>query len=703
MSIKPEGEEEMKLNVGGIAIPSALSAVLLGCSGSQPIPQSPEPPQEISSQEAKDSTPAAKPQPSFGFKVFETAQELEEACAAHLQRAQELRQAITAAQGERTIQNTLEPMNELTLALYEAQFPASLMLNVHPDKAMRDVAAKCEQDGERFTNEIRLDQGLYLALSQVKTESIEPLAKRFLEIWLREYRRAGVDKDEATRKELAALHEERVKLGQEFSRNIREDKRSIEVTAADLEGLPEDYIQARLGKDGKAKITTDTPDLFPLLTYAKSEKVRSKLHIVAATRAYPKNEEILRRLLEVRNTYAHKLGYEDWAAYNAEDKMAKDKKTISEFIEKVADLARPRMNSDLAELLARKKQDDKKAKTIHEWDRFYYINKIKTEKYSVDAQEVRQYFNYSLVKQGVLRLTEELYGVVFKKAQDAPVWHEAVEVYDLYDGEEQIARLYLDMHPREGKYSHMAMFPISVGITDRQLPTGSLVCNFPQGEQALMEHRDVVTLFHEFGHLMHHLLAGKHQWANVSGISCEWDFVEVPSQVYEAWAWDPEVLGRFAVHFETQQPIPAQLVEKMKKADEFGKGVDVMRQMFFAKLSFEFHSQKDAAKIQPLRLMQSIQKKYSPYPYEKGTYLFANFGHLEGYSSMYYAYMWSLMVTKDFENKFKKDGLLNTQTAKLYRDTVLAPGGSIDAKDMAHAFLGRDYTFDALREFLERN
>ncbi|MCU0665168.1 MAG: Zn-dependent oligopeptidase [Myxococcota bacterium] len=692
----------MKINLG-IAVPSAFTALLLGCSGA-PAPEPAAPTTELPTAQTPE-TPAAPPsaQVSFGFTLMKTAKEVDESCAAHLAKAQELRNAITAVQGERTLANTLAPMNELNLAVYAVQMPSGLMLNVHPDKAVRDASEKCVQASESFMNGIRLDQALFLALSSVKAEGLEKEAKRFLDIWLREYRRAGVDKDEATRKELAALYDEEVKIGQEFSRNILEDKRSIEVSAAELEGLPEDYIKARLGKNGKAKITTDQPDYLPLETYAKNEKVRASLHATYNTRAYPKNESVLRRLLEVRNAYAHKLGYEDWAAYHAEDKMVKDKKTISDFLTKVGDIATPRMKADLSELLARKKKDDKKAKVIREWDRFYYINKIKTEKYGVDAQEVRKYFSFPAVKLGLMRLTEELYGITFKKVETLQAWHESVEAYDLYDHDNMIARMYLDMHPRDGKYSHMAMFPMSVGITDKQLPAGSLVCNFPQGDQALMEHRELVVLFHEFGHMMHHLLAGKHHWANVSGISCEWDFVEVPSQLYEAWAWDPDVLRRFALHVETKAAIPTELVEKMKKANEFGKGVDVMRQMFFAKLSFDYHSQKDAGKIKPLKLLQQVQKKYSPYPYEKGTYLFASFGHLQEYSSMYYTYMWSLMVTKDLEKKFKQDGLMNPKTAALYREAVLAPGGAVDAVDMAKAFLGRDYTFDAFREYLEQN
>jgi len=215
-----------------------------------------------------------------------------------------------------------------------------------------------------------------------------------------------------------------------------------------------------------------------------------------------------------------------------------------------------------------------------------------------------------------------------------------------------------------------------------------------------MEHSEVVTFFHEFGHLMHHLLSGDQDWVELSGINCEWDFVEAPSQVNEEWARSYEVLTRFAKHHETGEVIPKELVEKMNRAESFGKGVHVMRQMFYADLSFEYHAQ-DPSEMDLLEKLKEIQAKYNPYPYEEGTYTFANFGHLEGYSSMYYTYMWSLVIGKDLFTRFEKEGVMNAQTARDYRQAILAPGGARDAAKMVEDFLGRSYSFDAFQAWLQ--
>jgi thimet oligopeptidase len=278
-----------------------------------------------------------------------------------------------------------------------------------------------------------------------------------------------------------------------------------------------------------------------------------------------------------------------------------------------------------------------------------------------------------------------------------------VEAWDVKEGGRLLGRFYLDMHPREGKYGHAAMFNVVTGITGRQVPAAALVCNFPQPSDkgpALMEHGDVTTFFHEFGHLMHHLLGGGHPWVNLSGISCEWDFVEVPSQLMEEWAWDPGVLAGFAKHDGTGEAIPEDLVRKMKAADEVGKGIHVMRQMFFAALSLAYHD-RDPSGLDLLALLKDVQGRYSPYPYEPGTWLHANFGHLEGYSSMYYTYMWSLVLAKDIFTRFSAAGLMDHAVAADYRRYVVGAGGAVDAADQVRAFLGRETAFDAFREYLE--
>ena len=637
--------------------------------------------------------------------IWTTVTQVDLACEKGLAAAQARRQAILAVAGPRTQANTLQPYNEMLIEVDRVLPGSELTANVHPERPVRDAAERCQQRAMKFLSDLKLDRGLFEALAGLPAATLQPKARRFLEHLLRDYRRAGVDKDEATRRELARLNEMMVRTGQDFSRNIREDKRFIELSSAqDLEGLPADFVASHPpGEDGKIRISTDYPDFFPFQTYSPRGDLRRELYRTFLQRAYPANERILKKLLGMRHRYATLLGYSDWAAYNAEDKMVKRREVIEQFIERVTAIGRPRMQAELAQLLERKKKDEPAATTINVWDRFYYVRTLRSERFGVDAQKVRAYFPYPKVKAGILALAQELFQVRFVPVPGAKVWAPKVEAYDVFDGERRVARFYLDMHPRDGKYGHAAEFPMISGVPGVQVPAASLVCNFPDpadGGPALMEHSDATTFFHEFGHLMHQLLATQ-PWINQAGINCEWDFVEAPSQLLEEWTWDAQILRRFAHHHETGEPIPAELVAQMRQADELGKGVHVMRQMFYARLSFVMHAQ-DPQRLLPLDVMQEVQKGYSPYPYEPDTYTYCNFGHINGYSSMYYTYMWSLVLAKDLFTRFKAQGLLDAETARAYRGAVLEPGGAVDAADMVRTFLGREHTFTAFEEWLER-
>ncbi|MBT9558377.1 MAG: peptidase M3, partial [Myxococcales bacterium] len=335
---------------------------------------------------------------------------------------------------------------------------------------------------------------------------------------------------------------------------------------------------------------------------------------------------------------------------------------------------------------------------------------VREEKYGYDSQETRQYFPYTAVKNGVLDTYADLFGLVFERATDIATWHPDVEAYRLRkstsgqrgDGKGQILGVfYLDMHPRDDKYKHAAMFPMQTGLATGRLPIASLVCNFPNptSGDALMEHQDVETFFHEFGHLLHQLLASRASFVNLGGIAVEWDFVEAPSQILEEWAWSHEVLARFAKHVKTGEVIPVSLVEKMGRSDEFGKGAETMRQLFFAAYSYFLH-ERDPAKVDLEAFSDEIFAKFSPYARVPGDRIYCNFGHLIGYSSAYYTYQWSLMIAKDLFGRFAKAGIMDRATAQAYADTILAPGGLKDSVDLVQDFLGRPFSLDAYRAWL---
>jgi thimet oligopeptidase len=257
------------------------------------------------------------------------------------------------------------------------------------------------------------------------------------------------------------------------------------------------------------------------------------------------------------------------------------------------------------------------------------------------------------------------------------------------------------MHPRDGKYKHAAQFPLKDGVRGVQLPEGVLVCNFPDGDPALMEHDDVVTMFHEFGHLMHHVLGGDHKWITQSGVATEWDFVEAPSQLLEEWAWDATVLQEFATD-EAGETIPAALVSRMRRADDFGKGLYARTQMFYAALSYRLHQEPPADGPAVSARSRALQAEYSMVTPLPDTHFHTAFGHLVGYSSGYYTYMWSLVIAKDLFSAFDRDDLFAPAVAHRYRDRVLAAGGSKDAADLVEDFLGRPYGFESFQRWLDR-
>jgi len=629
------------------------------------------------------------------------------ACHQGLAEAQRILPQILTQKGEagpRTEANTLVPYNEMSRQLELSAAMASLMRSVHPDEKLREAAKACEKDVEKFISELHLNRQLFEAFSKLDGSSFDAETKRLVEHTLRDFRRAGVDKSEEIREELKTIDEKLVTLGQTFGENIVKDVREITLDRVDqLAGLPADYVAAHPpGKDGKIHINTDYPDYVPFMSYAKDGDLRKALYVEQRSRGGMDNELILRQILELRSRKAKLLGYPNWADYITADKMMKSGKNAEEFIARVVKIARKRGDRDYAELLAAKRKDDPKAKGVADWEKNYYETKVKTESYAFDPQSVRPYFEYREVERGLLDITSEIYGVSYVKAKDAPIWHEDVHAFDVMRGKEKLGRIFLDMHPRDGKYKHAAQFTLKSGVLDVQLPEGVLVCNFPNprtASPALMEHDDVVTMFHEFGHLMHHILGGKQKWIAQSGVATEWDFVEAPSQMFEEWAWDYETLKRFAKNYETGAVISEDLVARMRRADDFALGIKTLQQTFYAALSLEFH-RLDPTKLDMMKTMIALQNKYTPFPYVEGTRFYANFGHLNGYSAIYYTYMWSLVIAKDLLTPFKQHGLMNKEWTYRYRDRILAAGGTKDAADLVADFLGRKFTFKAFEAYL---
>jgi thimet oligopeptidase len=586
-------------------------------------------------------------------------------------------------------------LNDVTISLRNLAL-ASLVAESHPTKEVRERAEQAQIDASVLSTEIRQDRALYDVLAAVEISGLNEEARRGLEHTLRDFRRAGVDRDEATRARIKEIFDRLTDLTQSFSRNIREEVRSVRLRPEQLAGLPQDFIDAHpVDDEGLVTITTQYPDFVPFVTFAHDIDARLALAMEFGNRAWPQNDPILIEMLQLRQEVANLLGYPDWATYDAEEKMIGTGQAIFDFIEKIREASTPSAERDYDVLFKRVRQDHPDVQKLTSQHKSYYLNIIKRENFDVDAKLVRTYFDFDKVRQGVLDVTARLFGITYTPVTDAPKWHDEVSVYDVSLDGQFLGRIYLDLHPRDGKFSHAAAFEITPGINGRQSADGALLCNFTRG---LMSHDEVVTLFHEFGHLVHHVLAGRHDHGRSTGIATEWDFVEAPSQMLEEWAWDTEVLQSFATS-EQGEPIPAELVAKMRAAEEFGKGIDARTQMFYAAVSYLLHQQ---VPTDTTAVVREAQERYDVFGYLPDTHMHAAFGHLEGYTSAYYTYMWSLVIAKDMFSAFDSSDLFAPAVAIRYRDRVLAQGGRKDAADLVQDFLGRPYDFSAFAEWLNR-
>jgi thimet oligopeptidase len=610
---------------------------------------------------------------------------------------------LVAVKGARTIENTLVAYDEAVRQNNSAGYFAGLMEQVHPDATFRDRATAMLTKASAAQTAIALNHDVYNALAALDLSKADAATKYYVQRQLLEFRLAGVDKDAATRDRLKKLNDQSTEEQSMFDRNISDGKKTIQAVPSELDGLPQDYIDRhKPGADGKITLTTDYPDAFPVMTFAKSEALRRRMSLAFNTRAYPKNQEVLTSLMKTRYEIATLLGFSSWADYNAADKMMEKGHNIAGFIQQVEDASRPLAKKEFEMLLAEKHKTDPTATEIWDYERAYLSESVRRTKYDFDSQSVRPYFPFTQVKQGILDSAADLFHVSFQQEQNVPSWDPSVETWIVIDSGKPIGRFYLDMHPRPGKYSHAEMAPVLDGIRGKQLPEAILVCNFPvptATDPGLMDYGDVETFFHEFGHLMHHILGGQQQWAGISGISMESDFVEAPSQMLEEWIHSPQVLSKFARHYKTGEPIPAELVERANRAAAFGRGMWVDRQNSFSAISYDIYKTKpEAVDLDKVTIDDTNQYTlFKPLP---ETHTWASFGHLGGYSSAYYTYLWDKVIAEDFFLQFDHNNLLAGDAPMRYRRVVLEPGGSMSANDLVKNFLGRPSNMTALQHWM---
>jgi len=579
---------------------------------------------------------------------------------------------------------------------------ASVIAEANPDAALREVGDTCRQRTSDVLTRLSLSRPVYDRLASIDPTALNPREAFLLARTLRDYRRAGIDKDEETRDKVRALNAELAEISTAFSKNLREIQGSVQLDSADdLIGLPQDYIDAHQpDENGKITITTDYPDTGPVFSYSPNEALRKDLLRQVNNRAWPENEEPLRQLLEKRYELATLLGYPNWAAYVTEDKMTGSPDVAEAFLARVEAAATDAAGIEHGRLLSKLNETQPDTSLVPEWSSAYLSEQIRQSDYALNSQEVRQYFAYDNVRAGIFALVEDLFGVQITTWDGAPVWDSSVTAHEMHRNGTLVGRFYLDMHPRDGKYKHAAAFPIRFGPTSDGVPVGALMCNFPAGDHTtgLMEHRQVETFLHEFGHLIHQMFSGQPDFASLSMSNLEWDFIEAPSQMLENWIWDYDTLARFAVNAEGET-IPRDLVAKMNAARDFGTGLGMLRQLLYAGVSLNYYN-RPPDEVDFDVIWDERQSALSPFEALPDVHRYASFGHLDGYSAIYYTYQWSLAISTDLFTEFEKNGLRDTATAERYRDLVLAPGSSRPAAQLVHDFLGRDWTPEAYEKKL---
>jgi thimet oligopeptidase len=630
---------------------------------------------------------------------------LEQRVNDRLERAQKSIEQLLAIKGQRTVDNTLALYDDAVMQLDTTGEQSGLMQIVSPDAAIRDRAQAMVQKASAAGTALSLNTGVYHALSAMDVSPADAATQYYVKRTLLEFRLAGVDKDEATRAKIKSLSDDLTRLSAQFGRNIQESQLTVVVKdPAELAGLPADFIaEHKPAADGSITLTSDSPDVNPVLKFASNADLRHRVYLAYNNRAYPQNLQVLAELLKKREELANLLGYKHWSDMNAADKMAGNSETITRFIDQIDDASRQTADREYQMLLALAKKDQPGLAAISMQDRQYYFEQLRKTAFAFDSQAARPYFPYDRVQQGILDVASKLFNVTFRPAKDAVVWDPSVNAFDVLDGDRRLGRIYLDMHPRPGKDQWFSSDPVLDGKRGHQLPEVALICNFSggkPGEPGLMEYSEVTTFFHEFGHLMHWIFQGQQQWAGFGG-NLESDFVEAPSQMLEEWMHDPKVLATFARHYQTNEPIPAELVARANRADAFGRGLWVRGQLLYTAVSFDLHNTTpDPAQIE--KIFPVSIKRFLPYEPVDGDHQLASFGHLTGYSSAYYTYLWDKVIAQDFYSKFDHNNLLAPEVAHRYRTTVLEKTGSMPANDLVTNFLGRPQSIDAFKTWMNQ-
>ena len=632
-----------------------------------------------------------------------TAETITTACDAAIAAADALIEQAVASADDPTFASTLGAMERAGAAIADGYGRSAFMGYVHPDQVARDAGHQAEERITKWRVSLPFRENLYRAVSAfAATESAVALTgeqRRLLDHWMRDFRRAGQELEPAERGELERLRGRLVELEVAFQRNLNEARDWIEVDREGLAGLPESYVERlkRGDREGTYQVSLDYPEVTPFLSQARDRTLREELFRKNWNQAASENRPLITEAVRLRQRIAELLGHPTWAHYAMEVKMAGEPERVADFYAGLVPALEAATARELERLNERMARDGYPG-PIQAWDWLYYDTLVSREEHDVDQDIVSEYLPLDDVIDGMFALTGEVFGLEYRRVENAAAWHPSVQLFEIRDraNGSLLAHFYADLFPREGKYGHAAAFPLVVGhrAADGSYvqPVTAIVANFtpPSGDRPSLlrhgPHGEIETLFHEFGHVLHMSLT-RAEFPRFSGAETEWDFVEAPSQIMEHWVWEPEVLARFARHYQTHEPLPEDLARRMADARYLNVGLRATRQVFFGTMDLALHMSggtpdmdaaiRDAFKVTGL-------------PYPEQTFMLGSFGHLMGgYDAGYYGYLWAEVIGDDMWSRFASEGITSAAVGAEYRQAILEPNGTRDADDLVQAFLGR--------------
>jgi len=626
---------------------------------------------------------------------------------------------ITSNAERPTFQNTVEALERTGVQLDRVTSIFFNLNSAETNDEIQKIAQEVSPLLSEFKNDLLLNEALFKRVKAVfdtkESLSLNPEQDMLLEKQYKGFARNGANLSEEKKATLRKIDTELSKLSLTFGENVLAETNAFEMHLTkeeDLAGLPEGAIEAAAqtasekGKDGWV-ITLDYPSYIPFMKYAENRELRKKLSLAFGARAFQKNkfnnELNVLEIVNLRHQRAQLLGYDSHAHFVLEERMAETPGKVISFLNELLEKAKPAAQKEFDELEAYAKKLDK-IDRLEKWDSAYYAEKLKQERFNLDDEKLKPYFPLQQVIDGVFTVAKKLFGLQFKEVETIDKYHPDVKTYKVLDAEgELVSIFYADFHPRPGKRggAWMTSFKpqqIKDGKNDR--PHVSIVCNFTKPtskKPSLLTFNEVTTLFHEFGHALHGMLANT-TYAGLSGTNVYWDFVELPSQVLENWCYEKETLELFAKHFETHEVIPMELVEKIKESATFHEGMQTLRQISFGLLDMAWHGGNPSKIASVKEFEEKAFENTKLYPDTTQTCMSTSFSHIfqGGYSAGYYSYKWAEVLDADAFEYFKQEGIFNKKVATKFKEFVLSQGGTQDPMELYVKFRGQKPNPEAL-------